>query len=425
MQPLTTGRAKPVLPYGGIYRLVDFPLSNAVHSRLSDVWVLEQFQPHSLNEHLVNGRPWDLDRNYGGLRLIPPSKGGEGQGWAEGNADAIQRNAHLIRDFAPDVVVVASADHVYRLDYRDVIDAHHAHDAAVTAVTTVLPVGESASRYGVVRAGADGRITSFAYKPEHPESRTVTTELFVYDARALLDTLDELANEGDEDDGGLKDFGHKLLPRLVAAGGAYAVPLSGYWRDVGVVESYWASHMDLLAPAPPFRLDDPAWPILTLGAQRMPARIDRTAEIDASLVSPGCEVRGRVTRSVLGPGVLVEEGAEVSDAVLFHDAVVRRGAHVTRAVLDSEVEVGRGARVGAPAAANAPAAEGIAGGRPLRPPRPRQRDAPRRPPRPRPRPARHDPRAAPADGVRARAAAGGRGAARRMSGGSRRCRRDG
>jgi glucose-1-phosphate adenylyltransferase len=349
MQPLTTGRAKPALPYGGIYRLIDFPLSNAVHSRLSDVWVLEQFQPHSLNEHLVNGRPWDLDRTYGGLRLIPPFKGGDGEGWAEGNADAIQRNAHLIRDFDPDLVVVASADHVYRLDYRDVIDAHHAHDAAVTAVTTVLPPGESASRYGVVRSGADGRITSFAYKPEHPESRTVTTELFVYDARLLLATLDELAADGDDGEG-LKDFGHKLLPRLVDGGGAYAVPLNGYWRDVGVVESYWASHMDLLAATPPFRLDDPAWPILTLGAQRMPARLGRSAQVDNSLVSPGCDVRGRVTRSVLGPGVVVEEGAEVSDAVLFHETVVRRGAHVTRAVLDSEVEVGRGARVGAPAA---------------------------------------------------------------------------
>lgn len=351
MQPLTTARAKPALPYAGIYRLVDFPLSNCVHSRLSDVWVLEQFRSYSLNEHLVNGRPWDLDRTYGGLRIIPPSRGGEGDGWAEGNADAIHRNRALIHDFAPDIIVVASADHVYRLDYRDVIDAHQARDAAVTAVTTTLPEGESASRYGVVETSGDGRITSFAYKPEHPSGRTVTTELFVYDAAVLLDTLEALAGEDEdgEDDGegnGLKDFGHKLLPRLVGEGRAYAVPLDGYWRDVGVVESYWQSHMDLLAPEPPIRLDDPAWPILTLGAQRAPARLTATARVDASLVSPGCDVRGRVTRSVLGPGVVVEEGAEVSDAVIFHEAVIRRGARVARAVLDSEVEVGEGAAVG-------------------------------------------------------------------------------
>ena len=350
MQPLTSARAKPALPFAGVYRLVDFPLSNCVHSRLSDVWVIEQFRPFSLNEHLVNGRPWDLDRTYGGLRIIPPSKGGEGSGWAEGNADVIHRNAHLIRDFAPDLIVVGSADHVYRLDYRDVIDAHQERGASMTAVTTTLPAGESASRYGVVQTGGDGRITGFAYKPERPEGRTVTTELFVYDAPTLLDTLDDLA--GDEDGDGdesndLKDFGHKLLPRLVEAGGAYAVPLDGYWRDVGVVESYWQSNMDMLGPTPPIDLDDPAWPILTFGVQRAPARLAGTARVNDSLVSPGCDVRGRVTRSVLGPGVVVEEGAEVSGAVIFHEAVIRRGARVSRAVLDSEVEVGAGATVGA------------------------------------------------------------------------------
>ena len=350
MQPLTSTRAKPALPYAGIYHLVDFPLSNCVHSRLSDVWVLEQFRAYSLNEHLVNGRPWDLDRTYGGLRIIPPSRGGEGDGWAQGNADAIHRNRALIRDFAPDLIVVASADHVYRLDYRDVIDAHQESDAAVTAVTTTLPEGESASRYGVVETADDGRITGFAYKPEHPRGRTVTTELFVYDAAALLDTLEALAADDTTDENGepdgLKDFGHKLLPRLVADGRARALPLDGYWRDVGVVESYWQSHMDLLAPEPPIRLDDPAWPILTLGAQRAPARFAAAARVDDSLVSPGCQVHGRVTRSVLGPGVVVEEGAEVSGAVIFHDAVIRRGARVTRAVLDSEVELGAGASVG-------------------------------------------------------------------------------
>lgn len=349
MQPLTSARAKPALPYAGVYRLVDFPLSNCVHSRLTDVWVVEQFQPFSLNEHLVNGRPWDLDRTYGGLRIIPPSKGGEGGGWAEGNTDAIYRNIHLIRDFGPDLIVVASADHVYRLDYRDAIDAHQERGASVTAVTTTVPPGESASRYGVVQTGNDGRITRFDYKPDHPESRTITSELFVYDARTLLDTLDELAGEDEADDGGegLQDFGDKLLPRLVDAGRAYAMPLDGYWRDVGVVESYWESHMDLLAPTPPLQLDDPAWPILTFGTQRLPARLARTAQVDNSLISSGCDVRGRVTRSVLGPGVVVEEGAQVSGAVIFPDAVIRRGARVGRAVLDSEVEVGESATVGA------------------------------------------------------------------------------
>jgi glucose-1-phosphate adenylyltransferase len=350
MQPLTSVRAKPVLPYAGIYRLIDFPLSNCVHSQLSDVWVVEQFRPFSLNEHLVNGRPWDLDRTYGGLRIIPPGTGGAGEGWAEGNADAIYRNVQLIRDFAPDVIVVASADHVYRLDFRDVLDAHAGYGAGVTVVTTELPAGEDASRFGVVNAGGDGRIAGFAYKPEHPAGRVVTAELFVYDAPTLFETLDELVGESaggtDDEANGLKDFGHSLLPRLVDAGCAYAFPLSGYWRDVGVLESYWRSHMDLLAPAPPLQLDDPRWPMLTLGSQRVPARVARGAEVADSLLAPGCDVRGRVTRSVLGPGVVVEAGAEVEGAVIFHDAVIRRGARVGRAVLDSEVEIGEEAAVG-------------------------------------------------------------------------------
>jgi glucose-1-phosphate adenylyltransferase len=346
MQPLTTGRAKPALPFAGVYRLVDFPLSNCVHSHLSDVWLVEQFQPYSLNEHLVNGRPWDLDRTYGGLRILPPSKSGDGDGFAKGNADAIYQNRELIRDFGPEVIIVASADHVYKLDYRVVLDAHLEQEAGVTAVTTAVPPGESGSRFGMVRVGDGGRITHFAYKPDPPDGDAVTTELFVYDAAVLLDTLDELA-EGPGGAEGLKDFGNKLLPHLVDAGVAYGFPLDGYWRDVGVVESYWQAHMDLLAPEPALDFDDPEWPILTMGAQRLPARIGRTARIDNSLIGPGCDVRGRVTRSILGPGVVIEEGAEVDGAVLFHEAVVRRGARVTRAVLDSEVEVGEGASVGA------------------------------------------------------------------------------
>ena len=353
---LTEERAKPAMPFAGVYRLIDFALSNCMHSGLSDVWVLQQYQPRALSEHLANGRPWDLDRTYGGLRVLHPHQGRGGdegrQGWYRGNADAIYRSATEIREFDPDLVLVLSADHVYKLDYRDVIAAHLDHDADVTMVTTRVPLAE-AGRFGTVVADDRGRVTGFAYKPERPESDLATTEVFVYNARVLLNTLDALAAEaggqGDAEgeESPLKDFGHALVPRLVEGGRAYAYRFDGYWRDVGTVESYWQAHLDLLADRPELALDDPDWPILTLGAQRLPARITASARIEQSLISPGCTIRGRVVCSVLGPGVVVEEGATVRDSVVLHDTVIGPRATVDRAIVDMRASVEEGARVGA------------------------------------------------------------------------------
>lgn len=356
---LTRGRAKPAMPFLGVYRLIDFPLSNCVHSGLSDVWMVQQFEPHALNDHLAGGRPWDLDRTYGGLRVLSPFQGGgEGGGWYGGNADAVYRNRALIREFAPDLVLLLSADHVYTLDYRAVIAAHREKQADVTLVTTQVR-REEAGRFGVVRADDGGRVADFAYKPDEPEGDTATCEVFVFTASALLDTLDVLAaeakakanedaDENDENGPSLGDYGHGLLPRLVAAGKAFAHPLPGYWRDVGTVESYWLAHMELLASSPPLTLDHARWPILTLGAQRLPARVVAGARVADSLVSPGCDVAGAVVRSVLAPGVVVEAGATVRNSVILHDAVIHAGAMVDCAVLDEGVIVEVGASVGEP-----------------------------------------------------------------------------
>lgn len=346
LEVLTDVRAKPAMPFAGVYRLIDFPLSNCVHSGISDVWVLQQYEPHTLSDHLSNGRPWDLDRTHGGFRVLHPYVGESASGWYEGNADALFRNRQRIAAFEPDVVVVLSADHVYRLDYGEVVDRHRESSADVTAVTSRVPL-EQAGRFGTVSVDGDGKIRDFEYKPEEPRSDVVTTEVFVYSARSLLAVLDEL---GEERDGpsGLTDFGEQLLPHLVDQGRAVAFPLDGYWRDVGTPESYLRSQLELLGPEPSLRLDDPAWPILTVGAQRPPARIDGTATLDRSWVSPGCVVRGVVERAVLGPGAVVEEGAEVRDAILFHDVLVTAGARVERAIVDEAVSVGAGARVGEP-----------------------------------------------------------------------------
>jgi glucose-1-phosphate adenylyltransferase len=332
LSPLTNHRAKPAMPFAGVYRLIDFPLSNCHHSRISDVWVVQQYEAHSLAEHLANGRPWDLDRTFGGLRIVQPYTGDPESGFYEGNADAIHRNREAIEQFDPELVLVLSADAIYTLDYRDVVDRHRESAAELTIVTTEVP-REDASRFGVVEAGGDGRVTGFEYKPEEPKTGVVTTEVFVYETGVLLEALLEIANGAGE----LKDFGDALLPLLVERGRAYAYDLGGYWRDVGTLDSYWATHMDLVKPEPLLRLDDPAWPILTFAPQRPPARIEPSAELEHALVSPGSTIGGRVVGSVLGPGVVVEEGAEVRDAVVLHDA--RIAANVSRAIVDAGVVV--------------------------------------------------------------------------------------
>jgi len=336
LAPLTDERAKPVTPFAGSYRLIDFPLSNCVHSGVNDVWVIQQYEPHELTKQLANGRPWDLDRTRGGLRILHPYLGDSESGWYEGNADAIYRNRKVIADEDPDVLLVLSADHLYKLDYADVVADLLESGAAVTMVTTTVPK-EDASRYGVVEVDGDGKVREFEYKPDDPKSGVVTTEVFAYDARRLLQTLDELADEGDSS--GLSDFGHELLPRLVDEGSARGFELDGYWRDVGTIESYWDAHMDLLEAEPRLTLDDPAWPILTTGLQRSPARVEASATLDGVLVAAGAQVRGTVVRSVLAPGVVVERGAEVRDAILLHDSYVGAGARVTRAILDEQAHV--------------------------------------------------------------------------------------
>jgi glucose-1-phosphate adenylyltransferase len=343
LKQLTARRAKPALPFGGVFRLIDFPLSNCMHSQINDVWVVEQFQPHALNEHLTNGRPWDLDRTHGGLQILPPYQGAPESGWHQGNADAIYRHRRFIREFDPEVLLVLSADHIYKLDYRDVIDAHLQTKAEVTLVTTEVSP-EEASRFGNLDADGSGKVTRFDYKPEQAKSQTATTEVFAYDAKVLLTVLDELAaqkakEKPEAEEIALEDFGHELLPALVQRDGAFAYQLDGYWRDVGTVDSYHQGHMDLLCAQPSLQLDDAAWPIRTRGQQLLPARIEGSAHIENSLIAPGCHIAGRVVNSILSPRVRVEAGAIVENCVLLHHAVVPVKRTLRYAVVDENIRV--------------------------------------------------------------------------------------
>ncbi|MGQ7296409.1 glucose-1-phosphate adenylyltransferase family protein [Quadrisphaera sp. KR29] len=364
LELLTEHRAKAAVPVAGTHRMVDFALSNCAHSGISDVWVVVQFHPASLADHLANGRPWDLDRTSGGLMVLPPHRGTPREGWHTGTADSLWRNAELVRQHGPEVLLVMSSDAAYTLDLADVVEAHLDSGAEATMVTTRVDRQE-ASRYGVVEvegapsptapdgATSSGRVQRYEYKPQEPDSDVVTTEVFAFDPTRVLERLEGLAaavRRGEDDagdgDGGLGDLGHALLPQLVADGAARAHPQRGYWRDLGTVAAYWTAHQELLDLDPPLDLDDPAWPVLTRGGRRSAARVLAGARVENSLVSSGALVAGAVRGSVLSPGVVVEAGAEVVDSVLLPGARVLAGARVERTVVDDDVVVGRGASVG-------------------------------------------------------------------------------
>lgn len=352
MDVLTRERAKPTLPVAGVYQLFDFPLSNLSHSGISDVWLSVQFHGSDLESRVSNGRPWDLDRTRGGLRLLMPDEGTGGsdeEGFARGNADELFRIRDQLRGADPEVVLVMSADHVYRLDFRDLVRDHLARELECTVVTTEVEVADAGDHAVVVVE--DGRVTEIHHKPDHPPGGTVAAEIVAYRPDVLVEVLEELHRElgahAGPGDTGLGDFAEHLLPRLVERGRTGAFALEGYWRDLGQPHYYLRAHRELLLDDQGV-LNDPTWPILTRHPQRGPARLLEGAETVDSMVSSGCVVAGLVERSVLGPGVRVAPGARVTDSVLMADVVVEARAVVTRAIVDQRCVIGADARVGRP-----------------------------------------------------------------------------
>lgn len=350
---LTLERAKPALPYAGNHRLVDVPLSALAAAGVDDVWLSVQYQANSLQDQVRHGRPWDLDRNRGGLRLLPPEQGVGSlheEGMNAGNADELYGLRDQVRDHGADLVVVMSADHVYRLDLRDVVETHLSKEAEVTVVTTDVgeTYAEDAADHAVVEVNRLGRITEVDYKPTRPRGSLVAAEIFVYDAETLVTVLEELHRElsAEGDDSGLGDFGEHLLPRMVERRRAFAHHLDGYWRDLGQPHHYLNAHLELVAEG--VDLFGGEWPLTTSQLPAPPARVLSGAEVSESLLSPGCTVGGTVRRSVLGPGVVVEEGALVEESVVLEGVVVRAGAKVWRSVVDAGSELLAGAEVGSP-----------------------------------------------------------------------------
>ena len=334
---LSAVRAKPAVPFAGKYRIIDFTLSNCVNSEIDNVLVLTQYNPRSLNDHIGAGRPWDLDRNEGGIRLLQPFIArGRASEWYRGTADAVLVNIETIRQQPGDVVVILAGDHIYKMDYQPFIQFHRRNRADVTVAVKRVPIFE-ASRFGILALDDDGRVSEWQEKPKQPKSDLASLGIYVFSKKALLAWLDEKRT----------DFGRDIIPAMLDGGArVFGYEFDGYWQDVGTVEGYWQAQMDLLDEHPELDMYDKGWLIHTRSEERSPARIGATASVHRSLISHGCQIWGTVERSILSPGVRVDPGAVVRDSIIMFDTIVRAGAVVDRAIIDKEVSVGPNAIVG-------------------------------------------------------------------------------
>jgi glucose-1-phosphate adenylyltransferase len=334
---LTEMRAEPAVPFGGKFRLIDFPLSNCVNSGIYNVAVLTQYKPRSLNDHIGIGKPWDLDRAAGGVRLLQPYRGGPYGDWQQGTADAVRRNLDFVLQQNEEHVLVLAGDHIYLMDYQPMLRVHQQSGADLTVgVRRVNP--HETHRYGIVTIGSDDRIIDFREKPKRSVETLASMGIYIFRREMLIEIL--------QNDSYI-DFGKHVLPALVKQQRhvrAYAFP--GYWADVGTVQAYWEANMSLLAEDPALNLYDPDWVVHTRSEERAPAKVGANAQVGGSLLSNGCRVEGIAERSVLSPGVYIAEGAIVRDSVILYDAVIEAGAVVDRCIVDKNVLVGAGAHIG-------------------------------------------------------------------------------
>lgn len=341
---LTTKTAKPAVQFGGKYRIIDFTLSNCINSGIDTVGVLTQYQPLVLNEYIGNGQPWDLDRVYGGVKILPPYQGQRSADWYKGTANAIYQNLAFINRYDSDYVLILSGDHIYKMDYSKMLEYHKEKGADCTIAVIDVPI-EEASRFGIMSTNPDGSIYKFSEKPKNPDSTNASMGIYIFNK----DKLEKYLTEDEADENSSNDFGKNIIPNMLAAGeGMYAYPFDGYWKDVGTISSLWEANMDLLGKDPVLDLDDKDWKIYSRNLAFAPQFIGDSACVDNCYITDGCEIQGTVKNSVLGAGVRICHGAYVKDSVLMGDIVIGAGATVNYSIVDTNVEIGAGATVGAP-----------------------------------------------------------------------------
>lgn len=339
---LTSKIAKPAVPFGGKYRIIDFPLSNCVNSGIDTVGVLTQYQPLVLNDYIGNGQPWDLDRTYGGVHILSPYQAKHGSEWYKGTANAIYQNLPFIQRYNPEYVLILSGDHIYKMNYDKMLAFHKKNGADVTVATIRVPMSE-ASRFGIVNTGKNGKIEQFEEKPANPKSDLASMGIYIFTAEKLYKYLEK----DEQTPNSSNDFGKNILPDMLASGEKmYAYVFSGYWKDVGTIDSLYDANMDLLGEKPVFDISDYNWRIHSRNPVAPPHYIGPDGVVTRSIVALGCEVDGTVKNSVLSSNVKVEEGAVIEGSVVFSGCTIARGAHIVNAIIDENVVIGENAVVG-------------------------------------------------------------------------------
>ncbi len=340
---LTKNLAKPAVPFGGKYRIIDFPLSNCVNSGIDTVGVLTQYQPLVLNEYIGSGQPWDLDRQEGGVFVLPPYQKSSGSDWYTGTANAIYQNLPFIERYDPNYVLILSGDHIYKMDYEKMLKFHKEKEADCTIAVLQVPM-EEASRFGIMNAREDGRIYEFEEKPAHPKSNLASMGIYIFTWKKLKEYLERDAKTP----GSANDFGKNIIPGMLAENERmYAYAFDGYWKDVGTIDSLWEANMDLLDPKVPLSLYDPDWKIYARNPALPPHYIAPGAHVQNSMVTEGCVIEGAVDFSVVFAGVTIEEGAVVRDSIIMPGSVVRKGAVVDYTIVAEQTIIGENAVVGA------------------------------------------------------------------------------
>ena len=337
---LTQKVAKPAVSFGGKYRIIDFPLSNCINSGVDTVGVLTQYQPLRLNAHIGIGIPWDLDRNVGGVTILPPYERSKGSDWYTGTANAIYQNLEYMESYNPEYVLILSGDHIYKMDYEVMLEYHKANNADVTIAAMPVPI-EEASRFGILITDDNNKITEFEEKPANPRSNLASMGIYIFSWKALKEALIKLSEEPG------CDFGKHVIPYCFEQGKRiFAYEYNGYWKDVGTLGSYWEANMELIDIIPEFNLYEEYWKIYTKSDRIPPQYISADAKITKCIIGEGSEIYGEVTNSVIGSGVTIEKGAVVKDSIIMQDSVIGEGAVIEKAIVAEDVKVGAGAHLG-------------------------------------------------------------------------------
>ena len=336
---LTKKIAKPAVPFGGKYRIIDFPLSNCINSGIEAVGVLTQYQPLELNEYIGNGQPWDLDGIHSGVTCLQPYESKEGSDWYSGTANAIYQNIGFVDRYDPEYIVVLSGDHIYKMDYADMLEYHKKKDAACTIAVIDVPM-EEASRFGILNTNPDGTIYEFDEKPEHPKSTNASMGIYIFTWKTIKKYLIEDAKNPESSN----DFGKDVLPLMLNSGEKMvAYPFEGYWKDVGTIDSLWEANMDLLDPNLQLDLKN----IYSRNPMMPPHHVGETADIQNSMISDGCNVDGKLEFSILFPGVMIGKDAIINSSIIMPGAIIEDGANVQFSIVCENTVIGKNAKVGA------------------------------------------------------------------------------